>query len=173
MVVMNHKTKQCNCLESNDKLGFFDDLTKAHLYEIWFVKFVHHHLQMLLPYIVYHLNCLCGLELLLFAQIYFTKDMIQEKVNFLKSPLFKNIKHSCCFLFLFFAYSHAFVYDLHIMKNREPFPFLVVLFSCFIRALTILVRCVVCFLLVARLCYSSFSLSQAKNLFDEAQLHRY
>jgi hypothetical protein len=43
MVAMNHKTKQCNCLEGNDEL-FFDDLTKAHLYEIWFGKFVHHHL---------------------------------------------------------------------------------------------------------------------------------
>jgi hypothetical protein len=44
MVVMNYKTKQCNCLEGNDKLVFLDDITKAHLYEIWFVKFVHHHL---------------------------------------------------------------------------------------------------------------------------------
>ncbi len=44
MVAMNHKTQQCNCLKGNHKLRFLDDLTKAHLYEIWFVKFVHRHL---------------------------------------------------------------------------------------------------------------------------------
>jgi hypothetical protein len=44
MVVMNHKTKQCNCLEGDDKLGFGE----AHICEIWFVKCIHHHLQMLL-----------------------------------------------------------------------------------------------------------------------------
>jgi hypothetical protein len=31
MVAMNHKTKQCNCLEGDDKLGFPNDLAKAHL----------------------------------------------------------------------------------------------------------------------------------------------
>lgn len=31
MVVMNHKTKQCICLEGDDKLGFLNDLAKAHL----------------------------------------------------------------------------------------------------------------------------------------------
>jgi hypothetical protein len=44
MMVMNHKTKQCNCLEGDDKLGFGE----AHICEIWFVKFIQHHLQMLL-----------------------------------------------------------------------------------------------------------------------------
>jgi hypothetical protein len=44
MKVMNHKTKQRSCLEGGDKLGFGE----THLCEIWFVKFVHHHLQMLL-----------------------------------------------------------------------------------------------------------------------------
>ncbi len=58
MVVMNHKTKQCNRLENNDELGFLNDLVKTHLCEIWFVKFVHHHLQMFLLYIIYHLDCL-------------------------------------------------------------------------------------------------------------------
>jgi hypothetical protein len=36
----------------------FYELIKACLCEIWLVKFVCHHLQILLPYIVYHLNCL-------------------------------------------------------------------------------------------------------------------
>ncbi len=58
VVVMNHKTKQCNCFENNDILGFLNDLVETHICEIWFVKFVHHHLQMFLPYIVYHLDCL-------------------------------------------------------------------------------------------------------------------
>ncbi len=44
MVAMNHKTKQCRCLEGDDKLGYPNDFIKAHLCEIWFVKFVHHHL---------------------------------------------------------------------------------------------------------------------------------
>jgi hypothetical protein len=43
-MVINHKTKQCDCLEGGDKLGFGE----THLCEIWCVKFVHHHLQMLL-----------------------------------------------------------------------------------------------------------------------------
>jgi hypothetical protein len=43
----------------------------------------------------------------------------------------------------------------------------------FIKALIILVGCVACFLLVARLRESSFSFSQIKTWFNEAQLHMY
>lgn len=50
-------------------------------------------------------------KFLLFEQIYLTKDMIQEKVTFLTSPLFKNNALSC-FLSLFSPYSHALVYVL-------------------------------------------------------------
>jgi hypothetical protein len=34
MVAMNHKTKQCRCLEGDDKLGYPNDFIKAHLCEI-------------------------------------------------------------------------------------------------------------------------------------------
>jgi hypothetical protein len=44
MMVMNHKNKQCNCSKGDDKLAFGE----THLCEIWFVKFVHYHSQMLL-----------------------------------------------------------------------------------------------------------------------------
>jgi hypothetical protein len=108
MVDMNYKIKQCNYLKIDDKLKFLDDLVEAHICEIWFVKFVHH-LQMLLLSIVYHLDCLCRSWTFLFAQIYFVKDMIQEKINFLTSPLFKNNTYSCSPP-LFYPYSHAIVY---------------------------------------------------------------
>jgi hypothetical protein len=59
------------------------------------------------------------------------------------------------------------------MENWEPFPFLMVLFSWFIRTLIILAGCVACFVLVARLWQSPFNLSQVKTWFDEAQSHIY
>lgn len=40
----------------------------------------------------------------------FSKDMIQEKLNFLTFPLLKNNAHFCYFLSLFFPYFHALVH---------------------------------------------------------------
>ncbi len=104
-MVMNHKTKYCNCLEP---MMINQDSLMILLRHI-FVKFG---LQSL-----YIITCRCychtlsriqivcvGFEFLLFAQIYFTKDMKQENVNFLTSSLFKNNVHSCHFLSLFFPY---------------------------------------------------------------------
>jgi hypothetical protein len=64
-------------------------------------------------------------------------------------PINLQILSGVTFLFVCFPYFNAFVYVLKTMENWESLPFLVVLFFWFIRPLTIFVRCVACFLLVA------------------------
>ncbi len=91
-MVVNHKTKYYNCWEP---LMINQDSLMILLRHI-FVKFGLQSLYIITCRCYYHtlstIQIVCiGLEFLLFAQFYFTKDMIQQNVNFLTSSLLRTL----------------------------------------------------------------------------------
>ncbi len=160
---MNHKTKYYNCWET---LMINQDSLMILLRRI-FVKFGLQSLYIVTCRCYYHtlstIQIVCvGLEFLLFAHIYFTKDMIQQNVNFLTSSLLRTLH----ILVIFFPSFSPIFFLVCLVNNGKlgiiPF-FKWFFFSWFVRALIILARCVTCIFWVVKLCYSFFRISQVET----------
>lgn len=90
MVAMNHKIKWHNCLEGNGKLGFLmislkHAFMKSSLWSLYiFICKCYYHTL----FAIWIASI--SFEFILFAQIYFIKDTMEENVSLLTSRLFKD-----------------------------------------------------------------------------------